>query len=455
MSKKDFSKFGSNFQEKLAEIILRDRVFADRIFEVLQIDNFEKEYLRVFVEQIMDYREDYGVHPSISIMESVIRENLDEYDDALARKVREYFAGILSRGEEGDVEDEDYVKDTALDFCRCQNMRKAILEGYELTKEENYEAVVSTIKEAMKQGEDNCVGHEYIKDFESRYEGRKRETITTGWGEIDEVMQDGHGKGELGVCIAPTSGGKSMVLTHFGAHALQEGKNVVHYTLELSSEVIGSRYDSCITGIPLDNLDDHKDGIEKKIKDVDGDLIIKQYPTKSATPQTIQRHIEKIIRQGKNVDEVIVDYGDLLSPVQKGPTKRDDLQSIYESLRSIAQEYDVAVFTASQTNRQGLNKEVITMEQISEAYNKCFVSDFIFTLSQTIEDKDMGTGRIFVAKNRNGPDGQIFPVKIDFSQVHINVLPPDSRAVKNMREKREEQQKEDISEEFDKFRMNQ
>ena len=104
--------------------------------------------------------------------------------------------------------------------------------------------------------------------------------------------------------------------------------------------------------------------------------------------------------------------------------KRMELESIYEEMRGIAQEYQCPVWTASQTNRSGLNAEVITMESISEAFNKCFVSDFIFTVSRTMEDKSANSGRIYIAKNRNGPDGIVYPIFMDTSNVKIRILPP-------------------------------
>ena len=103
--------------------------------------------------------------------------------------------------------------------------------------------------------------------------------------------------------------------------------------------------------------------------------------------------------------------------------KRNELESIYEELRAISQEFECPVWTASQTNRSGLNAEVITMEQISEAFNKCFVADFIFTISRTIEDKQKNQAKMFIAKNRNGPDGIIYDLFMDTSNVCIKMLP--------------------------------
>ena len=112
----------------------------------------------------------------------------------------------------------------------------------------------------------------------------------------------------------------------------------------------------------------------------------------------------------------------LLKPVTIRREKRNELESIYEELRGISTEFQCPVWTASQTNRSGLNAEVVTMEQISEAFNKCFVADLIFTLSRTAEDKQNNTGKIFIAKNRNGPDGLVFDLQMDTSNVSIKIV---------------------------------
>ena len=105
-----------------------------------------------------------------------------------------------------------------------------------------------------------------------------------------------------------------------------------------------------------------------------------------------------------NVDMIIVDYADLLRTLSTRREKREELESNYEELRAIMMENKVVGWTASQTNRTGLQAEIITMQSISEAFNKCFVADFIFSVSRTVKDKNTNSGRVFIAKNRNGPD---------------------------------------------------
>jgi replicative DNA helicase len=162
--------------------------------------------------------------------------------------------------------------------------------------------------------------------------------------------------------------------------------------------------------------------IKKTLDGLDGSLIIKEYPTKTATTNTIRAHLEKLKQQGIMPDMIIVDYADLLRTLSARKEKREELETIYEDLRAIMQENNCVGWTASQTNRTGLNQEIITMQAISEAFNKCFIADFIFSVSRTSEDKQTNGGRIYIAKNRNGADGLVFSIFMDPANVDIKVL---------------------------------
>jgi len=300
-------------------------------------------------------------------------------------------------------------------------LKEAMIRSVGLLQRSSFDEISKVINDALVLGSDSNFGYDYLKDFEKRFELKARNPISTGWSEIDDITKSGLGKGELGVVIAPTGAGKSMALVHLGAAALRNGKTVIHYTLELGDTVVAGRYDSCLTGVPLDLLMQSKEQIYDEIQEVEGSLIVKEYPTKSASTRTLMNHLEKLKVRGIVPDMIIVDYGDLLRPVSAQKEKRNELESIYEEMRGLAQHNKCCIWTASQTNRSGLNAEVITMEAISEAFNKCFVADFICTISRTVEDKQSNLGRMFIAKNRNGPDGIIYPLKMDTSRVLIEM----------------------------------
>lgn len=419
-NKETFMNYGTDFQDKVVQLMLEDRPFCDQIEEVLEIDYFDKAYHRAFVEIILNYREQYKMHPHYSTIEMILKQGADNLDKVILKQVIEFYARVKSSGQ---VEDKQFIKDRSIDFCKKQTLKKAILKSVDLIKKSDYDSITKIINEAMSKGNDQDFGHDFHRDIDARYVKKSRKPITTGWPRIDDITKGGIGAKELAVVIAPTGAGKSMVLVHLGCQALQLGKKVVHYTLELADTVVGLRYDSCLSKVDLRDIMDSKEIVKEKISDIPGKLIIKEYPTKSASTNSLKAHLQKLRKQNILPDVVIVDYADLLRPVSsKTGEKRHELEDIYEELRGMASEFECAFITASQTNRGGLNAEVITMESISEAFNKCFVADFIFSLSRTPQDKQANSGRIFIAKNRNGPDGWVFPAAVDWSHVGIEVL---------------------------------
>ena len=423
----NFGRYGKAFQEGLVQLIFEDRSFADQITEVLNIHFLDLQYLRVFIHKVVTYRAKYNKHPSVEAMMTIIQTELEKEDQIIQQQVREYFHKIHTR----EITDVDYIKEASLDFCRKQNLKEAMLKSVNLLQDCSFDEISKTINDALKLGSENNFGYDYLIDFDRRFVPKHRGPLSTGWSEIDALCGGGLGKSELGVVIAPTVAGKSMVLVHLGTEALKLGKTVIHYTLELQDTVIANRYDSCLTGYPLSDIINFKEEVYEEVKELDGSLIIKEYPTKSASTNTIRAHLSRLVKRGIKPGMVIVDYGDLLKPVVVRKEKRNELESIYEDLRALATEFSCPIWTASQTNRSGLNAEVITMEQISEAFNKCFVADFIISVSRTIQDKQKNLGKIFIAKNRNGPDGIVYPVLMDTSNVKIRILPKNNPHMPN------------------------
>jgi len=448
-----FSKFGKSFQEKLVKNILFDRNFANQVEEVLDTNYLELKYLQVFVDLMFQHKQSYP-HPTYEAMVSVVRTQTEDYSDSIVKQVIDFMARIKSNAIGDD--DEEYVKEKSLDFCKKQKLKEAILKSVDLLQSQSFDQIQKVINEAMNLGADNDHGHDYHEDVLDRFEMKMRNPVSTHWDEIDLITKGGLGKRELGVVVAPTGAGKSMALAHLGAMAVVKGKTVVHYTLELADTVVGQRYDSCITGIELTSLMSMKDSIVQAVELIPGQLIIKEYPTKSASTRTISTHLEKLKQKGINPDMIIVDYADLLKPTASGfktQELRHSLGNTYEELRAIGQVWDIPVWTASQTNRSGLNAEVITMEAISEAFSKCFVADFICSISRTVEDKTENKGRMFVAKNRNGVDGIVYPMEIDTSRVHMRVLPPDEHStIDAVVMKTKQEQDEHLRKKYKKFK---
>ena len=433
--------FGKSFQENMCKLMLYDRSYCDQMQEVLDVKYLELKYLQVFTDKLFDYKKQYGIHPTNDTLNSVLNTELTDENEVIQKQVMDYFVKVQAFPE---IQDRDYIISKSVDFCRKQVLKKAMMKSVPLLNKCSFEEIEKLISDALRLGISNDYGYDYIKDFEARFVERARNPVSTGWTKIDKITKGGLGQGELVVVVAPTGAGKSHVLVHLGAQALKQGKNVVHFTLELADTAVAQRYDACLTGFQLDDLINQKQAVYEEIKEIDGQLIVKEYPTKSVSPVTLKNHLEKIRQTEMEIDMIIVDYGDLLksSTVRKNSEKRHELESIYEELRGIGQEFGCPIVTASQTNRKGLNEEVITMESIAEAFNKCFVADLIISLSRTIKDRNCNIARIFVAKNRNGPDGIVYSAFMDTSNVAIKVLERDDVVKLQQQQEAKQKQKE-------------
>jgi replicative DNA helicase len=408
------SSYGYSFQIKVITILLTDKIFIQQIVDILSPTYFESDANNWIVTTILEYHAEYKSPPTLE----VLKVRLDTVDhDVLKTQI---IAHLKDAWKYTGANDLEFIKDQVLDFCKNQEIKKAILGSVELLKNGQYEDIKSKIDNALKAGADKDIGHEYMINIEERYSESVRDVKETPWESINEIMDGGLGKGELGVFVAPAGIGKSWGLINIGANAIKKGLTVVHYTLELNQAYVGLRYDSVITGIPNQNLKHYQSEVKSAVDKLTGELIIKYYPTKSVSVIGIRAHIEKCIMQDKKPDIVIVDYADLL--VGAGKEKHQVLESIYEDLRGTAGEYDIPVWTASQANRSALEMDIIEADKIAESYGKVMVADFILSLSRKVQDKLAGTGRWYVIKNRFGPDGITFPSKLNLSNGQIDIF---------------------------------
>jgi replicative DNA helicase len=246
-------------------------------------------------------------------------------------------------------------------------------------------------------------------------------------------MNGGLAGGELGIIVAPAGIGKSWALVSIAANAVKSGKTVIYYTLELNQYYVARRFDAFYTKIPFQNLNEEhaQEKIKESVETLKGELILKYYPTKSASVTTISSHIEKCISQGKKPDLIIIDYADLIKPSKAGD-KRLELNDIYEDLRGLAGLYNIPCWSASQANRSALEDDIIEGGKVSESYNKLMIADFVMSLSRKVNDKIGGTGRFHTIKNRFGPDGMTFQSKINTMNGQIEIYEPNSDAAKSI-----------------------
>lgn len=421
----NFAKYGKQFQETIFQGLLTDFTWASQMSEVMDPSYFDVKYLTFLAERYFSYFTKYRTFPTLGLLATIVKEDLaagSETDLILRDQIVEFLHRVKSNPNLADLQ---YVKDKSLDFCKRQAFKDALQQAVELISTDKFESVVGLMKNAVAVGMPNSVGHDFFDDMEARFVKQRRIVCPTGFAKLDskEIFQGGLGRGEIGVITANTGVGKSHFLVALGANAMRAGKNVLHYTFELSETNVGLRYDSNLCGMNSNEVQDNKDIVKAKYKEQDlGRLIIKEFPTGSASVLTLRNHIEKLSMKGFVPGVIMVDYADVMRSTRSYDSMRHELKLIYEELRNMSMELNVPIWTASQANRDSANSNIVGLENMSEAYGKAMVADVVLSVSRKAVEKATGVARLFVAKNRAGKDGILFPIHIDTGQSKIEIL---------------------------------
>ena len=422
-----FKSYGKKFQEQIFQSLLVDHVWSTQMIEVMKPVYFDLKYLAFLTDKYFKHYNKYKCFPTMQLLITIVKEDLQQAPDAILKdQIVDYLNRMRANPDPGDL---GYVKEKSLDFCKRQAFREALEKAVEMVATDKFESVVDLMKTAVSVGMPNTIGHDFFEDAEARFVRINRNPCPTGIDVLDakDILRGGLGRGELGVVVAPTGVGKSHWLTAMGANALRLGKNVVHYTFELTETAVGLRYDSNLCGIASNDVPDMKEDVLKTYEQMDlGRLIIKEYPTGTATVQMIRNHIEKLSLKGFIPNVIIIDYADIMRSSRTFDSLRHELKLVYEELRNLSMELNIPIWTASQANRDASNSDVVGLENMSEAYGKAMVADVVISLSRKPTEKADGTGRLFVAKNRAGKDGILFPIHIDTSQSKIKILDENS-----------------------------
>jgi len=408
-----------NFQKKLIKVIIEDKQgeFSSQIVDILKPDYFDGIHMKTLIRYILDYVTKYNVIPEYQTLNDIIREK--ESDGPL----KDHLLELIELTEAQRITDKLNVKDIALNFCRKQSLKKGLLDAVDNWEKGDYENIAQIIGEALKVGEPKSSGHNYLKDVEKRLVKKYRIPIPVLRG-IDIKIGGGLAGGELGVILSTTGGGKSMTLVKFACTALEAGKTVVYYTLELAENPIGNRIDACLTGLPLKDVLEFPDVIREKATEITargGNLIIKEFPTGSASLNTLKAHLKVLEREGIVPDVIFVDYADIMKASSSFTEKRFALTSIYEGLRGMAMEMNIPIWTASQAGRGAINKDAFGLESISESLGKAQTADVILGIARPDELKTQKKAKLLVLKNRNGEDGFVMPMYFDTSKLDIYV----------------------------------
>ena len=414
MTLQSIDEYGPSFQMKVISSLLTHKEFLQNISDVLSDEYFSNPAHKWIINEIIKYYERYHTVISMDILK-VEMKKLD--NEVLKVSVKEQ----LREAYKADIDDLAYVQEEFSTFCKNQQLKKALLNSVDLLKAGDYDSIKYMIESAMKAGQDKNIGHEYKKDTESRYREDHRKIVPTPWNEINELIQGGLGNGDLGLIFGNPGGGKSWTLVALGGFAVQMGYNVIHYTLELSEAYTGRRYDAFFTGTPVDQLEKHKEHVEKLTSELPGELIIREFPMGKTTISTIEAHINKVKDLGIEPDLIIIDYIDLLSTRKRNVDRKGEIDDIYTSTKGLARELNIPIWSVSQVNRAGAKDDIIEGDKAAGSYDKMMITDLSMSLSRKKEDKVNGTGRLHIMKNRYGMDGLTFQADVNTSNGHITI----------------------------------
>jgi len=416
MTLSSIEQYGISFQTKVVSALLTDKPFLQNVNDIITEEYFSNSAQKWIVDQILKYYAKYHCPPTMDVLK-VEMKRLD--NEVLQLSIKEQLKEAYRSSDESDL---TYVKQEFTNFCKNQQLKKALLSSVDLLKAGDYDSIRSLVDGALRSGQDKNIGHEYNKDTESRYREEDRTPIPTPWNELNGLLQGGLGEGDFGLIFGNPGGGKSWSLVALGAYAVQAGFNVIHYTLELGESYVGRRYDSYFTQIPVNKITQHKDKVENATSLLPGELIIKEYPMGKASINTIESHIKKCIDLDFKPDLIIIDYVDLLSSKRNNRERKDEIDDIYTCTKGLARELKLPIWSVSQVNRAGAKDNIIEGDKAAGSYDKMMIADFAISLSRQKKDKVNGTGRFHIMKNRYGMDGLTFNAKVDTSTGHIEFL---------------------------------
>ena len=458
--------FDTDYQTKFIKTFLNDEKFYEQVFDIVVPDYFEN-YHRILIDNIKSYIEKYGVRPDYNDIKRQVKVNERN------SKIKTYLVHLVDLVEESSIRSEKEIQDTAYKFFKKRALANALYNMSNMWQKDDFEGMMKALNDAMKAGEHKQGGLNYFDDIRKTLLDDVRNPVTAMEG-LDEETGGGLAPGELGVVMAPTGGGKSMLLVAIGANAMLAGKKVLYISCELREKYIAKRFHACFNNIPQSDLKYFPDVIEEKaeeMKAAGADLMIKEYPTRSASINTLRNYLTQLKRtENFEADVVIIDYADILKVGGSKEEMRLSLQYLYQDLRGLAGEFDIPIWTATQTNRSASKQEFITIDSIAESYGKAAEADLILGLGRGIVGYESGSvsndengkpvtlksrneATIGILKNRMGEDGVYKYMVFNTSTVQIYIKTNKTNKVIKKGNENKEQEEMKIEEKLDEIEV--
>ena len=420
--------FDSDFQKGVVTLALRDTAFMRRCAHLLFPSHFETIGEAGAVQIALRHFRKYGCaidKPSLGV---TVKEALDSKVIGATEKTPTLEA--IKQAFTSDIPSAAPLEAKLAEFARQQAVSYAILNSVDKLQKEDFEGIRKTMQKALDVGaNEDGEAYDYYAEIENRTKERKDEIagvkpprgITSGFERFDNLLyHHGWGRKELSVLMAKSKGGKSMACVNFAVNASKAGYNVLYCTLEVSARIIAERMDAYITDTQVRDLVDNTIDVANKVAARSlrsGKLKIHEFPSGSMKPSMLRSLIEKYRNRGVIFDLVIVDYADLMAPDYRNDNPIENSKEIYIGLRALASEFDCAMLTATQTNREGAKAQTATMTHVAEDFNKIRTADLVISINFTEDERNAGEARLYFAASRNQESGFTVRIKQDFKKM--------------------------------------
>jgi replicative DNA helicase len=414
--------------------LTKDEQYARKVIPFVKPEYFQNVSERIVFQKIFDYVDQYGDVPSPStlVIELGNDQSLAESDYNSSVSLIESFK------ETNSDHDRDWLIDQTEKFCQDKAIYNAIMDSIHIidgkSKTKAKDAIPSILSDALSVSFDNTVGHDFLNDYQERYDfyHRVEERLPFDLDYLNTITKGGVPRKSLNIILAGTGVGKSLAMCHFAATNLMDGKNVLYITMEMAEEKIAERIDANLMNVPLDELINlPKDAYDKKIEKIraktPGRLIVKEYPTAGAHAGHFRHLINELkIKKGFVPDIIYIDYLNICASSRvKGLGSSINtyslIKSIAEELRGLAVEKNVPIFSATQTTRQGFSNSDVELTDTSESFGLPATADFMFAVISTEDLQKLNQVMIKQLKNRyNDPTiNKRFVVGVDRSRMRL------------------------------------
>lgn len=383
-------------QAILSGLVTSDK-YTRKVIPFLQQEYFSEQSDKTLFTMIRSHIEEYNSCPS----KDVLKIQLDDIKGINEQTAKEITQKIEGFNESFDYENEDWLMAKTEQFCKDKAVFNAVKQSILILDDAEGKvdrgAIPQILSDALAVSFDSAVGHDFLDDFSARYDfyHTRENKIEFDIEILNKTTKGGISRKALSCILAPTGVGKSLAMCHFAAANLMMGYNVLYVTLEMAEERIAERIDANLLDLTIDELHEiprevYNSRISSVMKQTTGKLIIKEYPTSSANVNHFRFLLNELKLKKKFVPDVIfVDYLNICSSsrvkMAANVNSYSYVKNIAEEMRGLAVEFNVAIITATQTNREGLTSSDIDLTNVSESTGLSSTVDHMVALISTEE----------------------------------------------------------------------